>query len=133
MNREILFRGKSNMCGKWIYGFYTKAALDNSEKIRYQMDDYTWIDETIIPVTVGQFTGLSDRNGNEIYEGDVVFILSTGRKCLVLYRDKAASFALYGNGRILLNEAYWFETDVKNSEVEIIGNVHDNPELLKNK
>jgi uncharacterized phage protein (TIGR01671 family) len=84
----------------------------------------------IIPETVGQFTGLLDSKGKEIYEGDVFFILSAGRKCFVHYRDKAASFALYGNGKISLNEAYWFETDVKNSEVEIIGNIHDNPDLL---
>jgi uncharacterized phage protein (TIGR01671 family) len=131
MNRRIKFRGKRTDNGTWEFGdlIHTKGILV-TDTPPFLSDKVCINDREVYPDTVGQFTCLYDRNGKEIYEGDVVFILSTGRKCLVLYRDKAASFVLYGNGKISLNEAYWFETDVENSEVEIIGNIHDNPELL---
>jgi uncharacterized phage protein (TIGR01671 family) len=145
MNRTIKFRGKRAEGGKWIYGFYIKAALYDYEKIRYQMDDYTWVEETIIPGTSGQLIGLQDSIGREIYEDDVVRWddCSNGKywrfavvkinpdiqfdcqpiKAFSGIENTADCVFKYGN----------FAYTETQGHLEIIGNIHDNPELLTTK
>lgn len=111
---KILFRGKRVDNGEWVYGlpFAYQAVLD-VEGIE------TWDGEKhlIDPSTVGQFTGLHDKNGNMIFEGDLLS-LATGRTLEVMFAD--GSFYMNGTG-ISIHHAGRFA---------IVGNRWDNPELI---
>lgn len=121
--REILFRGKSVDCvkeGEWVYGYYNKhrGGLDD-EYHDYILTEYLWhfrVDHD----TVGQFAGLLDKNGNKIFEGD---ILKDKFSHIWLVTYERGAFCIT-NGHIsgTLFEPY--------AEDEVIGNKWDNPELL---
>lgn len=143
--REILFRGKDKYNGEWIEGYYylsrSKYAGDKSfvsevhtitTGIREVSGAYGEHSETIkssvIPETVGQYTGLTDKNGTKIFEGDIL-------KFSYNENDKEPKFysVEWKKDRACFGYA---ETADKMIEVdclhcEVIGNIHDNPELLK--
>ena len=113
--REILFRGKDIISGRWTEGF-----LVGEQHIG------NWVEcDPIIPETVGQFTGLADKNGKKIFEGDIV---KYGEHTMVVvWYDFLASFTL-----AFSVDGYYHETMSKSDTyLEIIGNIHDNPELLE--
>ncbi|MBO7285408.1 MAG: hypothetical protein J6U69_02305 [Alistipes sp.] len=118
--REIKFRGKTRN-GKWVYGYAAKFAHDSVPVILEDTENGI-APRKIIPETVGQFTGLHDKNGKEIYEGDIVDTSIQG-----------ISKVLYDSGQYTIESknystaiAYRFPI-----HIIIIGNIHDNPELLK--
>lgn len=118
--REILFRGKENPSGKWIEGFLVGNC---------HIGD--WV--TATPVhsrTVGQFTGLTDKKGKKIFEGDILRLWSS-------YHEKHffAGVVKYGMFNCsCCNGVYgWYLVggDIRNiEEYEVYGNVHDNSELI---
>ena len=140
--REILFRGKRIDSGEWIFGmpwiFKEKSCICPWKKGMCKYDTGFFPVE-VIPETVGQYTGLKDQNGKRIFEGDILHVVSPeyeydfntsvgarGGYTSGFYVDGA-----FGDGDF--NEIgfafdYWEEED---AEVEIIGNVHDNPRLLE--
>lgn len=130
MKREIKFRGKSKWgYHEWIYGylsavkdryFITPTYWDARGKMKYEM----------LPDTVGQFTGLYDRDGKEIYEGDIV-VYRGEIKQAIEYRHGAFGYE-YCNGFYTLagNSNFTFNPTNQDNNFEVIGNIHDNPELL---
>lgn len=133
MKREIKFRGKS--LSKWIYGgWFTNS---DEDCLKTYIFDRIYGSIEIDKTTVGQFTGLKDKNGVDIYDGDII---KTERNIVeVFFGKRTFKVIIYGkkdeievNGWLIKNKKG--ETDVLDSsfcEGEIIGNIHENPELLK--
>ena len=141
MNRVIKFRGKRiNRNNEWAYGdlrFIPEQVL-----ILPQSSYDAAIDrDSVDPDTVGQFTGLHDINGKEIYEGDIVTMKRTpkGRSMSVTSRHVVKSHSVTDwDFHSLAKEILSFsmfnfheEYSIYNHHVEVIGNIHDNPELAK--
>jgi uncharacterized phage protein (TIGR01671 family) len=130
--REILFRGKSVDEGKWIHGHYVHQYgadmiyLPDGVDHEYGFDYYH-----IIPETVGQYAGLTDKNGSEIFEGDIVagaaHWLGRMKNGVVAFKDGAFGLIWYRGEMEQFNPF----TSMCNITYEVIGNIHDNPELLK--
>lgn len=128
MNRDIKFRGKRLDNGEWVYG----SLIANEYSIIDHNDDgLLWC---VDPESVGQFTGLLDCNGKEIYEGDIITL--TGRYPRVVLWDKM-SWALMPTEHYH-DEVFWVMNlqhpgldwwEEYEDEFEVIGNIHDNPEL----
>ena len=112
--REILFRGKRTDNGELAYGFLVK--MFGAYHIIDKDDENTAYE--VIPETVGQYTGLKDKHGKRIFEGDLLS-LRTGRPHVVRFEDGAFVFE---NTAIPMRFA---------NKLKVIGNVHDNPELLE--
>lgn len=147
--REILFRGKRLENGEWAYGFLVK--MFGAYCIIDKDDENTAYE--VIPETVGQYTGLIDKNGVNIFEGDIVDLFGMKGKVVQecgafgigfmktidydLLESKipfnnSANFC-FNDNFISLWEVFWnYEQDDNPLyEVEVIGNFHDNPELLE--
>ena len=129
--REILFRGKplGKLHGKFIYGSLGVIDTDLCAIYHYHRFEFKADEMQLVDIgTVGQYTGLKDKNGNKIFEGDIVERLWLGEKHIyrIYYDNDIASFIgkdIYG-----LN----FTTfDYDACEFEVIGNIYDNPELLE--
>lgn len=124
--REIKFRGKRLENGKWIYGdlYHARAITCICD---WSIRPNTVENFAVDPATVGQYTGLKDKNGKEIYEGDVLrwFVNDLISTAPVEYRDGA--FWMVRD----INTGHGVWNDWLRGEYEIFGNIHDNPELLK--
>lgn len=139
MNREILFRGKRELDGKWIYGLYSDDYVYETDfpcimPLRSGNDYEDW---SVIRETVGQYTGLTDKNGNRIFDGDIV-----RTKCFGKDNGSGCNFNDYDIFKVVYEPAaYRIETarrsfylgnyDNMAKKLEVIGNIHDNPELLE--
>ena len=137
--REIIFRGKRKDDGEWVSGH--NILKTNNEGGVYIVPtgqgltglafDGSSLNVMMIPFnevaseTVGQFTGLTDKNGKQIFEGDIVKGRDRLEKNLEVYGyidHKNGSFVIVGD---IMTHYRWLDY-----EVEVIGNIHDNPELL---
>lgn len=125
--REILFRGKTVCDGDWVYGGITWNPSRNKFFIHTD-----WEEAKVIPETVGQYTGLTDKNGlTKVFDGDIIRYVeidvdgSESTHIGVFYYDaeKAAWAIRRGEYRVLFANL-WLEY------IEIVGNVFDNPDLL---
>lgn len=120
MSRKIKFRGKRKSFNKWMYFDFNKINSDNqpSDFFQYHLDTDT----------IGQFTGLKDFKGSEIYEGDILKI--------TLYDDDWITNVRYYSGTLVIDVEHCDLSTTalsfldEDAEVEIIGNIHENPELL---
>ena len=123
--REILFRGKTDK-GEWVQGYYVKGATRHC--IIKSLAGYPRYD--VIPSTIGQYTGLTDKNGTKIFEGDIVVTSIKGNNtvCKVTWADNVAQFQLWQLHTIPNTST---ALNLGNYDCEVIGNIHDNPELLK--
>ena len=136
--REILFRGKRTDNGEWVEGYYihrpTAVCIGESNPSCIWVpaadpDDDTKIFE-VFPETVGQYTGLTDKNGRKIFEGDIV----EGNSEYFTYTHPYGK-VVYDGGQYLISFDDVLE-DIEclgawANDVEIIGNIYDNPELLE--
>ena len=136
--REILFRGKRLDNGEWEYGFIVK--MFGAYYIIDKDDENTAYE--VIPETVGQYTGLNDKNGKRIFEGDMIKPFDDEiDKMVVEFHHGQFLLCLYGE-RGYMAEYGWeeegnygcFEAEPLSSygdDIEIIGNITDKPELLE--
>ncbi len=154
--RVTLFRGKRVDNGEWVYGYLLEAVNCNTDKkstfIMEQDATYYGYGEfacsfEVIPETVGQFTGLTDKNGKKIFEGDIVKATYTEKRqyqgisyqdehsCVeeVIYNEKSACFMLkiMCEDIPLYRPLHNFGSVANIKELEVIGNKWDNPELLE--
>lgn len=124
--REIKFRGKRSDNGELVYGDFRPA--ENCIAVPCYIRHFG-IGYDVYPVdpdTVGQYTGLKDKKGQEIYEEDIVCLGDTKRRTGVIVRsDTEPAFVLEVNDTA-------FDLYYRNQHrYEVIGNIHDNPELIK--
>ena len=133
--REIKFRGKRVDNGEWVYGFLSKGRLQGYENNTLQScidqeEKGVMISSVVNNNTVGQFTGLTDKSGKKIFEGDIIshFANYSGKLLVakVVYEDGAYMCLMSPTSAFLMD---W----VSSSSCEVIGNVHSNPEFLERK
>lgn len=140
--REMLFRGKQVGNGKWVLGYYYKAKHYRSDT---ELCDYIAIPHSnipnepsdhimVVPETVGQYTGLTDKRGRKIFEGDILSARITQlsqyrfekENAVVYFDDEEHNWSVkFSNGNKCRLWTY------ATSDFYLIGNIHDNPELLK--
>ena len=142
--REILFRGKSTKTNQWIYGgfhIWEKRQVCVFGNDRLKDDEISCVITVnsfadwnmprtmhaveVIADTVGQYTGLTDRNGNKIFEGDIVNIITENEEIgIIVYED---------GGFIVRADKFSidFINNINGTDVEVIGNKYDNPKLME--
>ena len=136
--RTIKFRGKTKQ-GEWVTGYYVgKSSLNEVAILPPQNVNYDigYINDSecyyCIADTIGQFTGLYDKNGKEIYEGDILrFGNLPSRVCEVKWNERITAFCIRFYFECNLGVRPLGEWVICERSVAIIGNIHDNPELLK--
>ena len=131
--REILFRGKRTINGDWVYGDFVhgneRKSLRDSIFV-YDSETQSFNDYEINPSTLGQYTGLNDKNGKRIFEGDVAKVLQGKDKDIAYVGFENGAFMLYPKTGNIYERTLW-EYWYNDWDVEVIGNITDNPELLE--
>lgn len=130
--REILYRGKRKDNGEWVYGYYCKCGWTGKEKdviIPSHASALYGID--VIPETVGQYTGLKDKNGIKIFEGDIVKYYGICKPIIGVVKICEEDFSgLYGVCEAFTDGS---GTSLLKSKIDcqVVGNIYDTPEMLK--
>lgn len=131
MNREILFCGKRKSNEHWIYGY---VSADNRGTTIKFIENNFYKEIPVIPETVGQYTGLTDKNGKKIFEHDYCLltkpcvmvwgVIEYKNACYWFVENKTQADGMRNMIRLCDLESNGYEIQVK-------GNIHDNPELLE--
>ena len=148
MNREILFRGKRFDNGEWVYGLFCECPCDDGTdipsimRIESKGNYRAFMQYPIISETRGQYTGLTDRNGVKIFEGDILdltyyMVTDVGVVKFGEYKDidmgndypcgHVGFYVDVENQRISVRKDILFFV----SECKVIGNIHDDPGLMR--
>ncbi len=126
MNREILFRGKRKDNGEWVE---SRSILQFDYGAVYLNYRGSWVE--VIPETVGQYTGLTDKNGKKIFEGDIVVEKYTkenfGFVGSIQYNPNKTDFEIHNPK----TPDIWINLGCRQDSVSVIGNIHDNADLLE--
>lgn len=144
--REILFRGKRVDNGEWVIGYLVRGeyylyetemtTIFSTDTIFYPYTETSGYDR-VITDTVGQFTGVYDKNGNKIFEGDIVKIAGDSNNDDWKNVNYIAQIVFLDGGFCAIDETidnYSFRRYSLSRcefDLEVIGNIHDNPELLE--
>ena len=128
--REMLFRGKRIDNGEWVEGESINTQHDYTgkkhiyigvlfeSKMNPKQKNVAWFE--VVPETVGQYTGLTDKNGKKIFEGDIVDILT---------ENEEIGIVAYDDGGFLVNADGFcvdFHSNINGTDLEVIGNIRDN-------
>ena len=131
--RDIKFRGK-DLSSKWRYGDLVQEKWGQGKAIMIKKDKRAW---SALEATIGQYTGLKDKNGKEIYEDDIIYCEKyIGGNWIEYCIEKG--YVNFNNGEFgLYRKQGYYQSLYKfkeyDYEFEVIGNMHDNPELLAEK
>jgi uncharacterized phage protein (TIGR01671 family) len=132
--RKILFRGKDVETGEWRMGSYYFGSMYYElldDKKYYIADDNASLYYEVIPETVGQYTGIDDKNGSKIFKGDIISFSGCDYDGEEYMRYKATGFVEFANGAFCIkDDDMWYEANFF-EDCEVVGNIHDNPELLE--
>ena len=138
--REILFRGKRMDNGEWVEGWYqpetTIKYWDGRQEtigvtISYKVEDGFLEDTLVDPSTIGQYTGLTDKNGKRIFEGDIVKTSDITHEGVIQIPGESFEIAMRKGCWVMVAGEDWDFLETNHECIEVIGNIHDNPELLK--
>lgn len=136
--REILFRGKRTDNGEWVEGYYYKAKYCRTDD---ELCDYITVPHPkeynepsshyiVNPETVGQYTGLKDKNGTKIFEGDIVDVLYDVNYIGVAAERIGVFEVVFHNGCFMKQKGGVRYHFIPSDKCTVIGNIYDNPELL---
>ena len=149
--KEILFRGKRKDNGEWIYGVPITDESTNDVYIitstagaylRSEINNMCATGFRAIPETVGRYTGLTDKNGTRIFEGDIIKSEQDGMIGVIRFGEYQTtnwgngechlgfSIEWYGKYSDLLRRDLGWWVKFGNTDINIFGNIHDNPELM---
>lgn len=132
--REIKFRGKhihtlpanKHLDGRWIYGYLCSENYINSTELGREF--------LIAQETITQYTGLKDKNGKEIYEGDIILyvdeVIGEQKVSEIKYNEIYAFFGILNKNK-KWGTQYLIISEIISKKCEVIGNIFDNPDLLK--
>lgn len=147
MSREILFRGKRIDNGEWVEGYFVKGEWYFDKKEIYALlpldlcffprcEISEWVE--VDPKTICQYTGLTDKNGRKIFEGDIIKFKHGGEfhDRGIWYRNYVIEYVntFHTYGLRFRNQSIHFackKSIISMHDVEVIGNIFDNPELLE--
>lgn len=140
--RDIKFRGKRKDNGEWVYGYYyteitgfhlsqgSMPGVDGTPMVAHYIKDFDGDDFEVDPKTVGQFAGLKDKAGREIYEGDML-------KTSEPYEGNLREVVFFGNGSFRVkclsdsSKVDYPLGSIATKFIEVLGSIHSNPDLLK--
>lgn len=133
MGNRILFRGKRLDTGEWVEGgYYQEPYTDNVYITFWNSFGLGFMDACqVVRDTVGQYTGLTDKNGKRIFEGDIVHCVARldEANCVVIFEDGEFRLVPERNYKTYVTGAGFHA--LRCFEKEVIGNIHDNPELME--
>lgn len=128
--KEILFRGKRKENNEWVYGNY--AVTDNNEKQQHFIFQNKAFEFEVESETVGQYTGLTDKNGKKIFEGDILREYHPEQGVIIEWSDGSFGFRRANKPKDCVYSTIRYMQNAM-SRLKIIGNIYDNTELLEEK
>ena len=135
--REILFRAKCKDNSEWVYGSLLIQAGERINKdeltpVEYRILGCRGENHLVDPKTVGEYTGLTDGKGTRIFEGDIIQNIESGETGEIQYFPEHTAFLIFVRCSVIDSRCYLdYLGKVNPSILKVIGNVHDNPDLIK--